>query len=179
MDLDCLVSTIVDEVNKVMPGKDRALFHEFLDHAELQLAIEFICDKIFEYDVPIPARFGKMLQVISAKLEIEPARSWWPIMIEEPETHQLARLRAEGTGLYVQAQEVFEIVKKYLTPQFACLVDEFLSHNELDLAIDELCHCLINHQIPISKHNVDTLRTIWLDMGYNPAELVGFNILKE
>jgi hypothetical protein len=170
---------MINEIDKIAFRKDLIIFHELLNYDEPRLAIEFICDKIFECDLVIPERLGKMLQLVTAKLEIEPARSWWPIVIEESESHQLRRLCVEGSDLVGQTQEVFNRVKQYLTPRMSDLINEFLHHEELELAMDDLCHCLIDIQIPVLKKDVDKLRSIWLDMGYDPSEWTGFNIQDE
>ena len=179
MQLDTLISAIALEIDKEFPGRDRNLFHEFLDRGELNLAIEFACDKIFEFDIPISEQLGKMLQVISEKLEMPPKRSWWPILVEETETHQLRRLYLEGPDLRTPAREIFEKIRTFLDPEAATEIEDYFSVGELGLAVEGVIYCTINGKIPISRKDANRLKSIWLDMNCDPREAEGFTIQDE
>lgn len=155
------------------------MFHELLSRDELNLAIEFICDKIFEHNLVISEYLGKILQVVSAKLGIIPRRSWGLLVIEESESHQLKRLYPLLLDLEAPAREVFDKVRKYIEPEGAAQIDEFFTVGELELAVEDLVYCLINYKIPVSEKDVDKLRSIWLDIYRDPSEWVGFNIQEE
>jgi hypothetical protein len=176
MELDSLISSTLNDIEKILPAWSIKIIRELLRYEEPELAVEFMCDKLIEYKCIIPERLGKMLQVLSYKLHLEPEISWWGIVVEDPETKQPVRLLAEKPDLTPPGSEIFEKVKQDLLPSDASLIDEFMTAGEDDLAIDELCLCLINDHIPISKSDADVLRTIWLDMGRDPNDLANFTI---
>lgn len=179
MRIDRLIYLISSEIDKICLCRDRRLFHEFLEHGDMNLAIEFACDKIFEFDVPISEELGKMLQVIAKKLEITPERSWWPILIKETENHPLRRLYLEGPDLETPAREIFDKVRKFMEPEAADEIEEYFTVGELGLAVEGVIYCTINGKIPISRKDANRLKSIWLDMNCDPREAEGFTIQDE
>jgi hypothetical protein len=179
MEISSTFSIISEEIDKVFQESDLDLFHEFLAIDEPEMAIEFICDRISEYDFRITDRLGQALQIASAKLCVPPGRSWWGIVVKEAGSGQLKRLYSDGPDLVSQARGVFEKAKKYIPSRDAEQIDEYLSHDELELAMEDLCYVLVHEKIEISKQDLDRLRTIWLDMGLDPAQLSGFSLRNE
>lgn len=176
MNIDTLLNQITMNASSMLLKDDLSLFCEFVSYGELELAIEFMCDKIRERNVIIPEKFGRMLKVLADKFGISPARSWWSLPVQDSEGKRAWRLCFEGPDLIPPILSIFERVKKSIDTATAQQIKEFFDAGESELAVDELWHTLVQDKIPISKLEVDQLRTIWLDMGNNPAELTGFVI---
>jgi hypothetical protein len=176
MELEPLILSIREEVGKILKKRDLTLIDEFLDRDELHLTIEFICDRLFTQNFVISEFLGEMLKEISEKFEISPIRSWCPLLVEEAESHQLKRLWGDFPDFETPAMEIFNKVRPSIDPEAAAQIDEFFSVGELSLALDGLFYRLINDKIPISKKDVDQLRSIWHDLSHDPTEWIGFNI---
>jgi len=183
MKVEFLIKSVIKESEIFFTGEDRGLVHELLQHNGQGLVIEFICDKIIEYHIVIPELLGKMIQVLSSKLGLDPRRTWRTMVIEESESHQLKRLEIENNEVArqseIQPETIFEKKKEYLSPSAVSEIDGYITHDELDLAVETLCYSLIENKVPISKRDVDTLLTIWLDLDHDPSEWIGFNIQPE
>jgi hypothetical protein len=183
MEVEFLIASVITEVEKLFMKEDRDLVHEFLQHDDQGLFVEFICDKIDECHIVIPEHLGKLIQVLSAKFGLNPRSTWRAIVVEEFESHKLRRLEIEDeNGLKSvdpQPKTIFEKTKKYLSSEAVSEFNEYLTYGELDLAVETLCYSLIEDKVPISKKDVDTLLTIWLDLDHDPSEWAGFNIQGE
>ncbi len=176
MELELLIFSIREEVCKILNKQDLELIDEFLDRDELHLTIEFVCDRLFDQNLVISEFLGKMLKEVSEKFEISPIRSWCPLLVEESESHQLKRLWGDSPDFETPVMEIFNKIRPSIDPDGAAQIDEFFSVGELSLAIDDIVYCLINNKIPISKKDVDQLRSIWHDLSHDPSEWIGFNI---
>jgi hypothetical protein len=187
MDLDFLMHEIVESIQKFLSREDLSLALEFLNHNDQRLAIEFICDKFSEKNVVIPEQLGKMLQVASAKLGLPPNRSWKTILIEESEGHKLRRLMevyANTAQDYeidasIHPKDILERSKKYFPSDIISELDSYFSYGEFELGLEGLIICLIRFHVPISKKEVDSLLTIWLDFGHNPGDWKEFTLLED
>jgi hypothetical protein len=183
MELGFLLTSIVKDIGKILLKKDIALVQEFLDHDEPGLAVEHICDKLVEYNLAVSESTGKMLTVACDKLGID-RKAWWPLVVKDSVSHQLVRLAVLIYGVSTEETEpqpetIFEKTKKYLTPAAISEIGDYIQYGELELAVDTLCYCLIKYRVPITKKDVDKLLTIWLDLGNNPMDWAGFNIVED
>ena len=176
MEIDDLKIEIIHEIGPLIETTDMRIFHEFLRHGELALAIEFICDKLFENDIYISERLSKMLRVAAAKLEIAPENSWSGIVVIEEKTGRLWRMligcpSSEGVGERLEINHIFPQIEKYVDPGAVSEIRLYWSHNEPELALESLCCYLIEGKIQIPRKHANTIRALWLDLGRDQGEL--------
>jgi hypothetical protein len=179
MKAESLMSAIITEIDKKLPSEDLLLFHEFLSNEETELAIEYMCDRLFEHEIVVSQRLGQMLIVLAGKIRLSPYRTWRGIWVEGDSSGEKVLLNLEFPDLQAPVLAIFEKVRDRMEPDVASLMQDYLTQWEIELAVDDMFHALIYYKIPISQKEVDTLRSIWLDLGHNPAELTGFLIQKE
>jgi hypothetical protein len=169
---------VIAEMDKVLLHEDIVIFHDFLAHGQQELAIEFACDRTLEHGFVISEKLGQMLLVLCGKLGLSPYRTWRAIWVERPPPEGRDRLRVEGADLLSPIVEIFLKFQDRLDSGWVDQIQFFLVNEDLDLAIEDIYSCFVENQIPISKRDVDTIRSTWLDLGRDPAELKDF-VLKE
>lgn len=174
-----LMSVVISEIDKILLQKDTILFHEFLSHEQHELAIEFACDKILEQEFVIPERLGQLLKILCGKLDLSPYRTWRAIRVKCTPPEDKNRLMVEGPDLLTPIVEIFQKFENRLDPGWVDQIQFFLTYGDLDLAIEDIYNCFVENKIPIAKHDVDVIRSTWLDLGRDPSELKDFYIKEE
>jgi hypothetical protein len=179
MEYEALIRSIIQKIDIILPSGDLSLFHEFLAKGEPQLAIEYLCDRLFEHEIVISQELGKMLIVLAGKMGMSAYRTWRGIWVESSVPGERQFLNLEFPDLQKPVLEIFEKIRDRMPSDAVTLIHEFLDHWEVTLAIDELCQVLVQHNISISQQDKETLQSIWLDLGHNPAELADLSIQQE
>lgn len=170
------ISSVIRGVEEFLSSEDLDLMYEFLSHGKISLTIEFICDKLEEYSSIIPEGLGKRIQVISGQLSLCPARSWEGIIIWDTTLNHPRRLQRDIPDFGLRIERIYEPVKNDLGSKDRSHIEEFLEHDECELAIDCLCACLTQDRIPISLETINKIREIFLDLDMDPERWKGFVI---
>lgn len=163
----------------ILSNDDMSLVFNLLSHDEAGIAVEFICDKLAEYNSVLSENLGFNLQFISTKLKLDPIKTWEGLIVENIDSHQLRRIFRDGPDLNSFIRSIFHDVIEQLQTESVRRVSEYLEHDELDLAIDSLSYGLINGKIEISKSVLDKIRIALLDLGRDPEEWKGFLVKAE
>lgn len=179
MDMDKILPVVLKEAEKILTAGDVGLLHEFLDHHELGTAIEFICDQLIDHNRIIPESLALKIQFISSTLGLNPGKTWWYLLVENDFSHEPVRLFREGPDILSPLEKIFQEYRSKIDIKDAEQIDEFITQNEIELAIDLLCYCLIKKKIPIEKTTLHRIRTLLLDSERDPNAWEGFEIKEE
>jgi hypothetical protein len=178
MERELLMRNVIADVDKILFHEDIVVFHDFLAHGQERLAIEFVCDKILEHGLVISKKLAQMLQVLSEKMSLPPHRTWRAIWVECAPPEDRERLKVEGPDLLSPIVEIFLKFKEHIDSEWVEQIQFFLENGDLDLAIEDIYNCFVENQISVSQRDVDIIRSTWLDLGRDPAELKDFCIKK-
>lgn len=179
MEIDEVLPTMLDQVAKFLKTEDEDLIYEFLAHHEVGLAIEFLCDKLIEYNSAIPESLARKIQLISSTLELNPSKTWEHLLVEEGSSQIPTRLNRDGPDLLSSIKSLFQEFHKMFESRDSDQIEEFISQNEIELATDLLCHCLIEKKIPIRKRTLNQIRILLLDAERDPNAWKGFAIKED
>ena len=155
------------------------LVFELLSNNEIGIALEFICDKLAENNTILSEILGLRLQFVATHLNLNPAKTWEGLIIEDKEYHQIKRMFREGVDIGSSFETIFQNSYDLLTAVQVKWIEEFYDHDEFDLAFDCLCCALIDNKIPVSRVTLNMIKTILLDLGRNPEEWKGFFVKDE
>jgi hypothetical protein len=179
METESLMKSIITEIHTVLSPEDLILFHEFLSKNEIKLAIEFMCDRLFEREIKLPESLGRKIRVLCEKLELSPYETWRGILVKNEDGELIEQMNPISPDWASPLREILERVRDRMEPGVAALIQDYLTQCEIEIAIEDMCHALIYYKIPISQKDVDILRTFWLDLGHNPTEFTGFLIQED
>ena len=154
METESLIKAVVKEANKLFAPRDALFFHEFLSNGELGLAIEFLCDQLFEYDVEIPPGFAQKLTVLSGKLDLSPRRSWNFLLVKGPRSNASYRLRSDAPVVVDAVFEIFEKVESRIARDVAAYIQDWLDDNDVTLALENIHQALVQGNISLSVQDV-------------------------
>jgi hypothetical protein len=165
-----LLSSVLKEVEPFLLTEDLELLYEFLTHDKLGLAIEFMCDKLYEYRSILSETLGKKLQVLSGYMGLHPARSWEGVIVFNTAYQQPAVMIRDLPDFGGAITSIYDAVKGHLEMKDSEQIKEFIEVDEFELAIDMLCGCLKVDKIPISIELLNKIRTVLLDLDMDPEK---------
>lgn len=71
MDIDSQLLEIVHDVESILPSKDVNLVRELVVHHEGGIALEILCDQLYEYELKIPKMTHAKIQTVSRIMGVE------------------------------------------------------------------------------------------------------------
>jgi hypothetical protein len=141
------------------------LAEHFFSQGEPELAIEFLCDLFFEYEIIFPESFGDLIKEVASELNLRPEQTWEQIIVEDKKTHSPYRLYTGKNPVLIlqEVESIFSEVGHKFSPELFDAVREFIDVNECELAIDGICTGLLDGKIRISKEFLSRISTAIID----------------
>ena len=176
------VLSLVRKIKQFLITDDILWINEFILYEKFELVVEYICDKMLEYNIILNEKIGKKIQRIVKKNDLNPVRTWNAIMIKKDEGDSKHYIFYQGIPyekLYQRCKAVLEEVKKLYSKDDFALQEDFLEHNELGLVIEDVCSGLKMDKIPIKRPLFEKIKNLAIDMEIDRKYLKGIVVRRK
>jgi hypothetical protein len=157
------IRELINDMRMYLSLEDMDILENLLMHRKLSLALEVICDQLYNYHSYLSEHEIQKLRKLCTEMNLPPENTWEGLVFLESLTNEPRRLfRSEDMGREFDEtiNAITDEVQDKLGPNRVEMVRDFLKHDEPELALDVLLGNLLDEKIPISRQSYEKIQKI-------------------